>query len=141
MSAEGPPLLATIDAALNLTAAVLMTAGYAAVRAGRILLHRRLMLAAVAVSALFLVCYLYYHATHEPVRYQGSGWARLLYLLLLGSHTVLAAATVPLVLTSVWLGLRDRIDRHRQLVRYALPIWWYVSVSGVVVYIVLYHLG
>ena len=141
MSPDSPPLLATIDATLNLLAAALMTAGYVAVRAGRILWHRRLMLAAVAVSALFLVCYLYYHATHEPVRYQGTGVARALYLLLLGSHTVLAAITVPLVLASVWFGLRNRVERHRSLVRFALPIWWYVSVSGVAVYVVLYHTG
>jgi len=137
---EAPPLLATIDAALNLTAATLMTGGYVAVRRRRYRTHQVLMLAAVLVSALFLGCYVYYHATHEPVRYGGTGVARVLYLLLLGSHTILAAFTVPLVLTSVWFGLRRRFSAHRRIVRYALPIWWYVSVSGVAVYVVLYHL-
>lgn len=135
-----PPLLATIDAALNLAAATLMSGGYVAIRRGSVVWHRWLMVGAFLVSTLFLGCYLYYHATHDPVRFQRTGPVRLLYFAILGSHTVLAAVTVPLVLTSLWYALRGRFDRHRRVARWTLPVWWYVSVTGVLVYLMLYHL-
>ncbi len=135
-----PPVLATVDAALNFTAATLMTAGYVAIRRNNVFWHRALMLGAFAVSVVFLACYLYYHATHEPVRFQRTGFVRVVYLSILGTHTVLAAVTVPLVLIALWHAFRGQYRNHRRIARITLPIWWYVSVTGVLVYWMLYHL-
>ena len=131
-------VLADVDAILNGTAFVLICAGLIAVKCGHIALHRRLMLAAVAVSALFLTCYLVYHLNAEPVRYQRDDWTRPVYLVLLISHVVLAAVQVPLIVGTVWLGLKDRRDKHRRWARITAPIWLYVSLTGVVVYWFLY---
>jgi uncharacterized membrane protein YozB (DUF420 family) len=132
-------VLAHVDAALNLTATVLIVTGLLAIRRGSVGLHRRCMLAAAAVSAVFLVCYLTYHLNAEPVRFQGQGLVRPVYFALLGSHIVLAVVQVPLILRTIWLGLQDRREQHKRWARITAPIWLYVSVTGVVVYLLLYH--
>ena len=134
--------LPAVNASLNGVAAVLLLAGYSAVRAGRRELHRKLMLSAFVVSAAFLACYLYYHfavAAGKPTRFNGAGWSRGAYLTLLLSHTVLAAVNLPMVLRTLWLAHRERLAAHRRLARWTFPIWLYVSVTGVAVYVVLYH--
>ena len=98
------------------------------------------MLAAATTSALFLVSYLAYHARVGSVRFAGVGTARTVYFTILGSHTVLAVAVLPLVLRTLYLGLKRRDDRHRRIAKWTFPIWLYVSVTGVVVYLMLYHL-
>jgi putative membrane protein len=98
------------------------------------------MLAAVATSSAFLVSYLYYHAHVGSVHFQGQGWSRPLYFTILTTHTILAAAIVPLVLITLTLGLRRRDQRHRAIARWTYPIWLYVSITGVVIYFMLYHL-
>jgi uncharacterized membrane protein YozB (DUF420 family) len=114
--------------------------GYRAIRRLEIERHRRLMLSAAAVSALFLVSYLTYHARVGSVRFTAQGLPRVLYFTVLISHTLLAVATLPLVLRTLYLGLKRRDDRHRRIARWTLPIWLYVSVTGVVVYVMLYQL-
>ena len=131
--------LADVDASLNALATVLIVAGLVAVKQGRIELHKKLMLAATAVSAEFLVCYLVYHLTCEPVKFRGEGGVKIFYYALLISHVVLAAVQVPLILRTVWLGLKDRREQHRKWAKVTAPIWLYVSVTGVVVYGMLYH--
>jgi putative membrane protein len=134
--------LATFNAVMNGTSALLLAAGYAAIRAGRPALHRRLMLSAFGTSALFLVSYLTRVAISGTHRYPGTGPARAAYLAILGTHTLLAAAVVPLALRTAWLSLvRRRFDAHKRLGRVALPVWLYVSATGVVVYLMLYHGG
>jgi len=98
------------------------------------------MLTAFSTSVLFLICYLTYHIFHGVTRFPGHGFVRSFYLALLGSHTVLAVVIVPLVLTTLYRALRGRFDRHRRVARWTLPLWFYVSVTGVVVYWMLYHL-
>lgn len=133
-------ILATVDAVLNGLAFVLIVAGLVAVKRGAIELHKKLMLAAVGVSAVFLCVYLVYHLNAEPVRFAGEGWIRPVYFALLISHVVLAAVQVPLILRTVYLGLKDRREAHRRWARITAPIWLYVSVTGVIVYVMLYHL-
>lgn len=128
-----------LNAALNALAAGLLVAGFGFIRARRIGAHRACMITATVLSAAFLVSYLYYHAHAGATRFQGEGTVRTFYLGLLLSHTVLAAVTPPLALTTLWLALRGRLDSHRRLARWALPVWLYVSVTGVAVYWMLYH--
>lgn len=129
-----------VDAALNGTSAVLLIVGHRMIKRGRMAAHRALMLSAVLTSSLFLVCYLYYHAHVGSVRFQGQGWSRPVYFTILISHTILAAAIVPLVIVTLSRALRERFDRHRAIARWTYPIWLYVSVTGVLVYVMLYHL-
>jgi putative membrane protein len=131
--------LPTLNACLNAACATLLVAGYLAIRRRRIDRHRRLMLAAVATSAAFLASYLYYHAHAGSTPFAGSGWIRPIYFAVLGTHTVLAAAVLPLVLVTVTRGLRRHDAAHRRIARVTLPVWLYVSVTGVVVYLMLYH--
>lgn len=139
--------LPSIDAGLNAASAVLITAGWLNIRRRRIRAHRAFMLSAVATSAVFLACYLTYHIHRTyvsglgPTRFVSPGPLRAAYLAILASHTVLALLTVPLVLTTLFFALTDRIDRHRRIARWTLPIWLYVSVTGVIVYYMLYHLS
>lgn len=132
--------LPTLNALLNTTSAILLLTGYLLIRWGRREAHRRTMLAAVVCSALFLVSYVAYHVQAGSVRFQGQGWLRPLYFTILISHTLLAMAIVPLVLTTLNHALRGRFDRHRSMARLTLPLWAYVSVTGVVVYWLLYRL-
>ena len=137
LAAALPP----INAGLNALSAVLLLAGWRAIRAGDRERHRRWMLAAVACSALFLVSYLTRFALTGAHRFPGGGALRAAYLVLLASHTVLAALVPPLVLAALWLALRGRFERHRRLARVTFPIWLYVSVTGVLVYVMLYHVA
>lgn len=132
--------LPAVNASLNATTTVLLLTGYAMIRRRRVRLHRACMIAAVATSLLFLTSYLYYHAHVGSKRFPGQGWIRPVYFAILFSHTVLAAAVVPLALTTLVRGLREQFVRHRRLARWTLPIWLYVSVTGVVIYLLLYRL-
>jgi uncharacterized membrane protein YozB (DUF420 family) len=130
--------LPALNALLNGSCAALLIAGYAFIRARRITAHRACMLLALLTSALFLVSYLTYHYHAGSVRYRGMGWTRPAYFALLITHTVLAAAVVPLALVTAGRALRGQFDRHVRLARWTLPIWLYVSVTGVVIYLMLY---
>ncbi len=130
--------LPKLNALLNASAAVLLLAGYAAIRSRRQAWHRAAMIAALACSALFLASYLTYHFQVGSRRYPGEGGWRTLYFAILVSHTVLAAALIPLVPLTVVRALRGRFPRHRALARWTLPVWLYVSVTGVVIYGMLY---
>jgi putative membrane protein len=132
--------LPALNAVLNATSFVFLVAGYRAIRRYEIERHRRWMLSAAATSLLFLVSYLVYHAQVGSVRFTGQGPVRWVYFSILGSHTVLAVVNLPLVLRTLYLGLRRRDDRHRRLAKWTFPIWTYVSVTGVIVYLMLYHL-
>ncbi len=135
--------LPAVNAALNGTCVVLLIAGYLAIRRRAVTLHVVCMLAALCVSAVFLACYLYYHFAildGKPTGFKGEGWSRPVYFAVLLSHTILAAAVAPLALTTVYLGLRGRLQKHVGLARWTLPLWLYVSLTGVVVYWMLYHL-
>jgi uncharacterized membrane protein YozB (DUF420 family) len=133
-------LFPALNASLNGASAVLIITGHMLVHRKQISLHRACMIAAVVTSSLFLTSYLYYHAHVGSVRFPGQGWVRPVYFTLLISHTVLAAAVVPLVLLSLIAALRGRFQRHRRIARWAYPIWLYVSVTGVVVYVMLYQI-
>lgn len=132
--------LPTLNAVLNTASALLLLAGWWLIRHGRRRAHRAAMLAALTTSALFLVSYLAYHFEVGSVRFAGKGAIRAVYLSILLSHTVLAAVIVPLVLLTVARALRGRFEAHRAVARYTLPLWLWVSVSGVVVYWMLYQL-
>jgi uncharacterized membrane protein YozB (DUF420 family) len=131
--------LPTLNAALNATSAALLVLGWFLIRAGRREAHRKTMTAALTCSALFLVSYLAYHAQVGSVRFAGTGAARTVYFAILLTHTVLAAAVAPLAVTAFVLARKGRFATHRTLARWTLPIWLYVSVTGVVVYVMLYR--
>lgn len=133
--------LPTVNAALNSVSAVLLVLGFRAIRRGDRGRHRALMLAAFGTSVLFLASYLTRVALTGTHRFPGEGVLRATYLAVLASHTVLAALVAPLVLVALWLALRERFPSHRRVARVTLPIWLYVSVTGVVVYVMLYHLA
>lgn len=132
--------LPRLNAGLNALSAVLVTAAYRAIRRKQVDRHRRLMLSALGTSALFLASYLYYHAHAGATRFAGTGASRPVYFTILASHTVLAAAIVPLVGVTLYRALRGRFALHRRIARITLPLWLYVSVTGVLVYLMLYHL-
>ncbi len=131
---------AALNASLNATSAILLSTGYLMIRRGRILAHKSCMGLAFASSAVFLVSYLLYHARVGSVPFRGQGWIRPVYFTLLASHTVLAAAIVPLAVITLSRALRGQFDRHKRIARWTLPLWLYVSVTGVIVYFLLYHL-
>ena len=133
--------LPELNACLNTTAAALLVAGWVNIRRRRVAAHRACMLAALGASCLFLVFYLVYHARVGSVRFPLQGGLRLLYFTILASHTVLAAAIVPLVLLTLRRALRGEYPRHASLARWTLPLWLYVSVSGVAVYWLLYRVA
>lgn len=132
--------LPSVIAVLNATAAVLLVWGYRLIRRKRIDTHRKVMQTAFAVSCLFLVCYLVYHYEVGTVHFQKTGPIRGIYLSILGTHTVLAAAVPVLAIITLFRGRAGRYEKHRRIARWTLPIWLYVSVTGVVVYVMLYHL-
>ena len=132
-------VLPTVNAVLNASAAVAMVAGFVAIRRGRVAVHRACMLTAVGLSVLFLGSYLTYHAQVGSRPYGGAGWIRTVYFTILLTHTVLAIVIVPLVGTTLYRALRAQFGRHARLARVTLPLWLYVSVTGVVVYWMLYH--
>src|SRR5437762_10205516 len=129
-----------INATLNGTSAVLLVTAHSMIKRGRMTAHRALMLTAVVTSSLFLASYLYYHYHVGSMHFQGRGLWRPLYFTILISHTTLAAAIVPLVIITLSRAFRERFDRHRAIARWTYPIWLYVSVTGVVIYFMLYHL-
>ncbi len=130
----------TLNATLNGLSALLLVFGYAAIRSGHPRLHRRLMLSALAVSMLFLASYLSYHSQMGSVRFQGVGSIRTFYFAILITHSLLAAVTPFLALATAYLGLRGKLLKHRRLARWTLPIWLYVSVTGVAIYWMLYRI-
>ena len=133
-------LLPTLNALLNGTSAVLLSVGYRFIKRKQVQAHRMCMGAAVITSSIFLVSYLYYHAHVGSVRFQGAGWVRPVYFTILISHTLLAVSLLVLVPITLARALRERFDRHRAIARWTLPLWMYVSVTGVVIYLMLYHL-
>ena len=129
-----------INATLNGCSAVLLVTGRALIARGRKAAHRAVMLTALGTSTLFLVSYLYYHYHVGSVRFSGTGWSRPLYFAILISHTALAAVIVPMVIVTLSRALREQFDRHRAIARWTFPLWLYVSVTGVIVYLMLYRI-
>ena len=134
------PVLPTVNAALNATAAVLLVWGYTLIRRKRIQAHRKVMTAAFVTSCVFLACYLIYHYQVGSVPFKKTGAIRSVYLSILATHTILAAAVPVLAIITLRRGLAARYDQHRRIAHWTLPIWLYVSITGVVVYVMLYHL-
>ena len=129
-----------IDASLNGTSAVLLFVGRSFIKRGRMAAHRAVMVTALVSSSLFLTSYLYYHWHVGSVHFQGQGWSRPVYFSILISHTILAAAIVPMIIITLSRALQERFDRHRAIARWTYPLWMYVSITGVIVYFMLYHL-
>jgi putative membrane protein len=132
--------LPAVNATLNALAAIFLTTGYVLIRRGRRELHKRFMLAALTTSALFLVSYVIYHANTGSRPFPGQGVVRVVYFTILITHVTLAAAVLPLALTTAARGLTAQYDRHVRIARWTLPVWMYVSVTGVVIYLMLYRL-
>jgi putative membrane protein len=132
--------LPALNATLNGLSAACLVSGYAFIKRGERLMHRRCMIAALTLSSLFLVSYVIYHANAGSRPFPGQGVIRPIYFLILITHVVLAAAIVPLALVTANRGLRSQFDRHVRIARWTLPIWLYVSVTGVVIYLMLYQL-
>jgi|ERR1041385_2115584 uncharacterized membrane protein YozB (DUF420 family) len=134
------PFLPHVNAILNATSAVLLVCGYRFIRSGRIQSHRRCQISAVISSSLFLISYLLYHSYHGTTRFTGHGFARPFYFSILISHTILAVVIVPLILITLLRAVRGDFVRHRKIARWTLPLWLYVSVTGVIVYLMLYQI-
>ena len=132
--------LPALNATLNATCATLLFAAWILIKRGRMLAHRNVMLAACATSVVFLTSYLIYHFQVGSVRFTRQGPIRVVYFTILLTHTVLAVAIVPMVLITLSRGLRARYDAHRRIARWTMPLWLYVSVTGVIVYVMLYRL-
>ncbi|MCY3777876.1 MAG: DUF420 domain-containing protein [Candidatus Aminicenantes bacterium] len=132
--------LPALNAGLNALSGSLLGVGYAMIRRGRVKAHKAFMLAAVGVSTLFLVSYVVYHYHAGSTRFPGTGWVRTLYLSILVTHAVLAAAVIPLAAVTLVRAWREDFPAHRRIARWTLPIWFYVSVTGVIIYVMLYHL-
>lgn len=128
-----------LNASLNAICTILLVTGYSFIRRGKILAHKACMASAVVCSAVFLGSYVYFHLHAGVIRFGGRGWIRPVYLTLLVSHTILAIVIVPLILVTLVRALRQRFDRHRAIARWTLPMWLYVSVTGVVIYWLLYR--
>lgn len=131
--------LPTLNACLNSTSAILLLTGRFAITRGDRTLHKRSMIGAVTVSVLFLISYLTYHAIHGSTAFTGTGVSRTVYFTILISHTILAAAIVPMVIVTLRRGLAANYALHRKIARWTFPVWLYVSVTGVIVYFMLYH--
>lgn len=133
-------VLPTVNAVLNSISAVFITTGYLFIRAGKQTAHRRCMLTAVTTSSLFLISYVTYHYTAGMTLFGGVGMIRYAYFILLGTHTVLAISVLPLVIVTLLRALSGRFKLHRSIARWTFPVWLYVSVTGVIIYLMLYHL-
>jgi len=132
---------AALNATLNGTSAILLICGYTAIRSGKVQIHKRIMISAFVVSCAFLVSYVIYHIRiHQVIHFQGQGWIRPVYFTLLTSHTILAIVIVPLILITLRRALLARFDKHRLIARWTLPLWFYVSVTGVIVYFMVYQI-
>jgi putative membrane protein len=134
-------ILPSINASLNAASAIFLVLGYTLIRQRAITGHTMCMLAACGTSLLFLASYLYYHFHHGATRFPGTGWIRAFYFTVLISHTILAVVVVPFILLTLWWAFRGRFDKHAGVARVGLPIWLYVSVTGVVVYWMLYRVN
>jgi putative membrane protein len=126
-----------VNATLNATSAMLLVLGFAAIRSGRREIHKRLMVSAFAASAVFLIGYVLYHYAHGDTLYQGEGAIRIVYFTILITHVLLSIVMLPMILTTFYLATRERFTAHKRLARWTLPIWLYVSVTGVVIYFML----
>ena len=133
-------VLPHLNAALNASSFILLSTGYYFIRRGRVIAHRNCQLAALTVSILFLISYVTYHQHHGTTRFTGQGIARSVYFTILTTHTILAVVIVPFVIVTFLRAFRGDFQRHRALARWTLPMWLYVSVTGVLVYLMLYHL-
>jgi putative membrane protein len=131
---------AALNATLNGSSAVLLACGYAAIRSGKVAVHKAFMISAFVVSSVFLVSYLIYHYRVGHVVFQGHGAVRTFYLVLLGTHTILAIVIVPMILITLRRAWLKKFDKHRVIARWTLPLWFYVSVTGVIVYVMLYQI-
>jgi putative membrane protein len=132
---------AALNATLNGSSAILLAAGYSAIRSGKIALHKKLMVSAFFVSCAFLVSYIIYHIRiHQVIHFHGQGWIRPVYFALLTSHTILAIVIVPMIIVTLRRAWLQRFDKHRVIARWTLPLWFYVSVTGVIVYFLVYQL-
>jgi putative membrane protein len=131
---------AALNASLNGISAVLLAGGYAAIRAGKRDVHKRFMVSAFWVSVVFLVSYVIYHIRVGHVVFQGQGWIRPVYFVLLTSHTILAIVIVPLILITLRRAWMERFDKHRIIARWTLPLWFYVCITGVIVYLMVYQI-
>jgi uncharacterized membrane protein YozB (DUF420 family) len=125
---------------LNGVSAILLAGGYVAIRSGKIAVHKAFMISAFAASSVFLVSYLLYHYRVGHVPFQGQGWIRPVYFVLLLTHTILAVVIVPMILVTLRRAWLERFDRHRIIARWTLPLWFYVSVTGVIVYLMVYQI-
>jgi uncharacterized membrane protein YozB (DUF420 family) len=134
------PVWPAVNAALNFTSAVCLTNGYLSIKRARRETHKRWMLAAFSCSVVFLLSYLAYHYQVGSVKFSGEGPVRILYFAILLTHTTLAVVTAPLAVATLSRGLRGRFDLHRRIARVAFPIWIYVSITGVIVYLMLYQM-
>ncbi len=132
--------LPTVNASLNTISTILLTIGFLMIRRRKIVAHRNCMIAAFVVSGLFLTSYLIYHYHAGSTPFEGSGWIRYVYFAVLIPHIILAASILPLALITLYFALRKRFTKHRRIARWTLPIWLYVSVTGIIVYWMLYHL-
>lgn len=132
--------LPALNAALNATASVLLVTGWVLIRSGRRAAHKKCMLSALAVSAMFLTSYVIYHLNVGSVPFEKTGWIRTVYFAVLIPHVILAAAIVPMILITVSRALSSRFDKHKKIARLTLPLWLYVSVTGVIVYVMLYQM-
>ncbi len=141
MSSFADTVLPAINGSLNAISATLVLTGWRAIKRKNVTLHRRCMKAAIAASALFLVCYVIRASLTGTHRFEGPAAIRMLYLVVLFSHMTLAVLVVPLVGRTAYLAIRGRLDEHRRIARVTLPIWLYVSVTGVLIYILLYHVS
>lgn len=133
-------ILPTLNAGLNALTGILLLIGYYFILRGNRSMHKRIMLSAFSVSILFLVSYLYYHAHVGSIPFKGTGITRPIYFSILISHSILATIIVPMAVVTLFRGLSSRFDKHKKLARWTLPVWLYVSVTGVAVYMMLYHL-
>ena len=124
---------------LNATSALFLLSGYILIRRKNVSAHRLCMLSAVTASVLFFICYLIYHYNVGATKFQGPGWARTVYFSILIPHTILAVAMVPFVIVTLIRTLRNQFDKHRRVARWTFPVWLFVSVTGVIVYFMLYH--
>lgn len=132
------PVFPTVNASLNFCAGCCLFLGYQAVKRGDRETHRKFMIAAMTASVVFLISYLTYHYSHGSTKYQGQGWMRTVYFTILLTHTPLAALVPPAAITAVYFAFKGQYQRHIKITRWLYPIWMYVSVTGVLIYLMLY---
>jgi putative membrane protein len=132
--------LSTVNAILNFVSSVLLTAGYIQIKKGNRAMHKKIMVSALLTSGLFLMSYVIYHYQAGSVPYPYHDWSRTIYFIILIPHVILAAAMTPFIIIAVWFAWHDQYEKHKRLVRWVWPVWMFVSVSGVMIYLMLYRL-